>query len=449
MTYGFAGLLCGSALIAGFSGDAFALDRRFELDPRLLEQKVHPVAKARQARPLPPASSVPPAKRVIRKVDARVRQAPAKAGSLQRGKLAGLKSAEGRLSLFKIVPPPVSGETQARSLWDRLIPGGQPEGPLQLEADNISMTFDPRTYQIMPAADGGKIIVDTNRTIPSFVKNFIQEKDSTLRIVSASPTDGKRFYSEMLRAAGFYSVEPDFTMEFGEDPRLLVRAEYRIERTSESLIRNETVLLFTDYGRYAMPPSLQGFLGEVGFQVIEPDLPPHGDPAYRDRFMYVSGGGPLQVTDKVLAALGLKTEVGKVIDGSGWSRSGITLKVRVDRAFDSKGNPYVVTVNDGNPATHALARFLESEGVTVVLLAPEDDFRAVTGKLLAALKLSAGYETHRLWPLRETPYTVQISGFRVNSPVSGRTVFLTDREVTPLMIDLMVRNGYAVTGVQP
>lgn len=441
LTYGLAGLLCGSALMGSFSGHAAAVERRFELDPRILEQKISPDGKAKRP---------PPAKRVTRKTRARGLKGPAMAAPAPKGAAGAEAGVEGRMSLLTMAPSSGAGDmTPVRGLWDRLVPAPQSEGPLEITADNFSLTLDPAVYQVMPAADGGRIVIDANRNIPPLIKSLIQQKDPALRIVSETPAAGKRFYSHLLQAAGFYSVEPDFSMEFGEDPRLSVRADYRIERTPESLLRNETVLLYTGSGRYALPPSLQVFLGSAGFQVIEPDLPRHDAPVSRNRFIQASGGSRAQVADTVLAALGLESEAGKAIEFPGWLRQGISLKVRVDRSFVYKGSPYVLTVFDGNPATYTLTRLLETQGVTVVLLAPEDDFRAVAGKLLAALKLPARYDTHRLWPLRETPYTVQMSGFLLRDPDSGATLFLTDREVTPLMLDLIARNGYAVTAVQP
>jgi hypothetical protein len=440
MTIGLVGLIYGVALIAGFGGEASALDRRFELDTRILDQKTTPVVPVTRA---PATKSVPHKSPPIR-------QAPTEVTSASRG-ISGSKAyTEGRLSLLKMTPE--SGEaamTTLIALWDRLVPAAQPVGPLELRADNFTLSLDPKAYQVLPAADGGKIVIDANRNLPPLIRSLIMEKDPTLRIVSEAPTAGKRFFSQLLAASGFYSVEPDFSVEFGDDPRLSVRADYRIERTPESLMHNDTVLLYTDSGRYALPQSLEGFLGNAGFQVIEPDLPHHDALPHRDQFIQVSAGSRFQVADTVLAALGLETEAGKSIEFTGWVNQGISLMVRVDRAFIYKGKPYALAAFDGNPVTYTLTRLLETQGVTVVVLGQEDDFHAVTGKLLAALKFPATFDRHRLWPLRETPYTVQISGYLLRDTTTGRNIFLTDREVTPLLLDLIDRNGYAVTGIQP
>lgn len=438
MTYGVACLIYCSTIIAGFSGEASALDRRFELDTQSLDRKISPVRHEKQA---PSRKSAP------RKASP-TRQAPSVTTLPSRAPAGSEKYTEGRLSLLKMTPSP--GEEAldtVHALWDRLVPAAQPEGPLELRTDNFTLSLDLKSYQLFPAADGGKIIIDANRSLPPLIRSLILEKDPALRIVSETPAAGKRFFSQLLQAAGFYSVQPDFTIAFGDDPRLSVRADYRIERTPESLMNNETVLLYTGFDRYALPQSLRGFLGNAGFQVIEPDLPGHDAPQRRDRFIQVPAGSRFQVADTVLAALGLETEAGKSIEFTGWVKQGISLMVRVDRAFEYKGRPFALAAFDGNPVTYTLTRLLETQGVTVVVLNQDDDFHAVTGKLLTALKLPASFDLHRLWPLRETPYTVQMSGYLLRDPATGQNVFITDREATPLLLDLIDRNGYAVSGV--
>ena len=257
-----AGLTC-MVLLAGHCSGAYALDSRFELDPRVLDRKIAPAAK--KGTTGHPRKSARKAARTVQPPTAAATSTPA-----EQPVASGAEKYPGTsLSLFRITPSTsAEGMASIRDLWKRLVPKPQPEGPLEIKADNFTLSLDPKMYEFIPAADGKSIIIDANRNLPPPVRSLIQGHDHDVRIVSESPTAGKRFYTQLLQAAGFYSVEPDFSMEFGDDPRLTVRADYRIERTPESLMRNETVLLYTGSGRYALPESLQGFLGNAGFQVI-------------------------------------------------------------------------------------------------------------------------------------------------------------------------------------
>ena len=430
----FATVICGSALLAGFCSVASAVDPRFELEIKELSRKMGPINQ--QKRPL------------------RLKTTPRKRATTPRPVMASIPRSstnldpypDSLLTLIKLAPS--SGEmamTTLHALWDRLIPAPHPDALLELQSDNFMLTLDPNVYQLLPAADGGKVIIDATRSLPPLIKNLIQEKDPLLRIVSETPAAGKPFFSQLLRAAGFYSVEPEFTLEFGDDPRLSVRAEYRIERTAESLLHNETVLLYTSEGRYALPLSLKKFLSGAGFQVIEPDLPPHDTAPRRDRVIQARAGERFQVADLLLDALGLETEAGKGIEFTGWKHRGINLMVQVDRSFTYNGKPFALAAYDGDPINYTLTRLLESQGVTVVILSRKDDFHAVIEKLLAALKLPASFDRHSLWPMRETPYTVQVSGYLVRDSSAERNILLTDREISPLLLDLMKQNGYDST----
>ena len=439
-TYGLAGLACGAALLAGVCGSAVAFDRRFDLDLRTLDQKMAPAVKEKTAQP--PGKSI---RKAARPVPVTSPLVPAEQPVSARPE----KSGEGSLSLLKMTPA-VGDERMAalRPLWERLVPALQSNDPLELRADNFTLTLDPERYRVIPAADGGKIIIDASRSLPPLVRNLIQEKDPGIRVVSEHPSSGTRFFASLLQAAGFYSVEPDFSMEFGDDPRLTVRADFRIERTPDSLLHNEVVLFYTGGARYALPETLQGFLGRQGFQVIEPDLPHHDPPQRQHRFIQVSPGNQFQMADKVLSALNLDTDTGKTLELTGWANQGISLSVRVDRAFDCRGKHYALAVFDGNPVTYTLTRLLEIQGISVVVLGQQDDFRTVTTKLLTALMMPARFDSHRLWPLSETPYSVQVSGFLLRDHGTGRNIVLSDRELDPLLSDLLERNGYAVSGGQ-
>lgn len=432
------GLMGGLLLLGGACDSADAIDRRFELDPQMLDRKIPTVSTVKERQPL---------KKVV-PMSAKPAPLPATVANSARPLSANTPgSTPPLMSLYKTqVAKGNPGIETVRSVWDQLVPAVAGEAPLEIKEDNFSLVLDPERYRMFPAADGGRIIIDAERSLPPLVKSLIQEKLPDVRVISESPATGRRFYVTLLQAAGFYSVEPDFIAEFGDDPRLSVRADYRIEKTSESLVNGEAVLLFTVPGRYALPGTLQKFLGRGGFRVVEPDLPQHDIPPARHRYVHVPSGSQFQVADSVLAALTIDTEIGKPILFTGWSQQGISLSVRADRSFEYKGRRYVLSVFDGNPVNYTLTRLLETQGVTVVVLGRDDDFSTVTRKILGALKLPVAYDSHRLWPLRETPYSVQVTGFLLRDPATDRSLFLTDRELDPTFSDLVTRNGYAISG---
>ena len=423
--WGLSGLICASVFIA-FIGGVSALDHRFELNTRELDKKRGSVAERKRRlpgrRPLPLKSSTP----------------------------LSASTAETE-SLYRLPPLTVAASDRAamitlRTLWKRLVPGLEPEGALELRAESFTLSLDPQALPVLPAADGGKIIIDANRALSPPIISLIQKQEPFSRVISEHPSSGDRFYAKLLKAGGFYSVEPEFPLEFGDDPRLSLRAEYRIERTADSLFNNDTVLLYTAAGRLPLPRSLTVFLAGAGFRVVEPGLPGQAPLPPRDRFVQILPGDRFQVADALLRTLGVVTNAGASMEFTGLLPQGVALTVRVERAFVYNGRRYALVPADAGQLASSLRGVLESQGVTVVLLAKEDDFRIVTGKLLQALSLPVRFDRYRLWPLGESPYTVEMSGFLLRDPATGHDLFLTDRAVTPLLLDIIAGHGYAVTG---
>ncbi|MBC8019386.1 MAG: LysM peptidoglycan-binding domain-containing protein, partial [Verrucomicrobia bacterium] len=156
-----------------------------------------------------------------------------------------------------------------KQAWDRMLPSLKGEQkPIMLQSPAFSLTLDPQRYPIYATMDNGRILVDHNASIPALVKALITEKDPSVRIVSESPVNGKRFLVAMLESAGFYSVEENFSMDFGTDPKLTVRSDFKIEKTSESLMKQDVILM--NAGRNAFSPVIGEFLNKEGFTVYEP-----------------------------------------------------------------------------------------------------------------------------------------------------------------------------------
>ena len=53
-------------------------------------------------------------------------------------------------------------------------------------------------------------------------------------------------------------------MDFGSDPKLTVRSDYKIEKTSDSLLKNDVTLVSLPGKRTSMPELLSSFLAKRG-----------------------------------------------------------------------------------------------------------------------------------------------------------------------------------------
>lgn len=359
------------------------------------------------------------------------------------------KSLAGR-QMLRLEPPETTrseleATVQIHQTWNKLVPpptGGQK--PIILQSPTFSLTLDPQRYPVYTALDNCKILVDRNGSIPALVKSLIMEMDPSVRIVSESPLNGKQFLSAMLDSAGFYSVEEDFSMDFGTDPKLTIHSDFRIEKTPESLFTQNLVLMNAGHSPY--PGAISELLKKDGFTVYEPFASPRPvTNGIARQLRQVTSDKQSDIIDVLLSSISIIPDKNRRLDVFAADSNGISLSVNAERYFERGGQRYVITTFDGDPVTYTLYRILETKGYQVAILDAKDDFRKLTEKLLSRLRIPGTYARHKLSPDKGANYSLYMTGFKVENPdfpVAG--VFLTNLEINQVIRDLLSENGYSI-----
>jgi LysM repeat protein len=351
---------------------------------------------------------------------------------------------------FKLESPvsPLSEQevvNKAHEVWNRIVPPQKEQlKPLALQTSTFSLTLDPERYPMFARMDGGRIVLDQNGSIPPLVKALIENKDATIQIVTEVPSGSKRFLASLLGAGGFYSVEENFNMEFGVDPKLTVQADFKVEKTAESLIKQDVILV--NSGRTSLSPVLGDFLKKEGFTLYEPfaSLKSFGQRDSR-AIHYISAKKQSDTIDAILSAFSVSPERDRRVDVFAADNNGISLSVKAERYFERGGNRYVVTSFDGDPINYTLFRILETKGYNVVILEAQDDFRKVSEKLISRMKIKGGYAQHSLLQDGSAGYSLQMSGFKLDDALlPGGGIFLTDRVMDRVIRDLFTENGFTI-----
>lgn len=336
-----------------------------------------------------------------------------------------------------------------RRVWTQLVPS--PPGSSDrfgYSSSAFSLSLDPAKYPVIPASDGGSILLDGNGTIPSLVESLIQEKNPTVRVVSENTDNRREFYRSLLSAARFYSFEEDFFVGFGTDPNITMHADFKIEKSADSLLRQDLVLLNVADNRRRAPEGLVKFLAGNGFRLLETATPSREGRMAADNLLYViSEKKSKNIVDSLLNALDVKFQTGTSVDLYARDDIGIRLEVSVDRYFEDKGRRFVVAVFNGDPVTYTLVRLLETKGYRVIMLKEGDDLRSVTDNLFSGMEIPARYGEHDLWSAHEVGYGVRMSGVMVPyGRNQDRNVFFTDRNLDPVTQELINVNGYRLGG---
>jgi len=338
----------------------------------------------------------------------------------------------------------------AKQLWTRLVPSAGTSGGNHFDylSNTFSLSLSPERYPTLPAQDGGSILVDGGGTLPELVRALIQEKSPRVRIVSENPANRRRFYRSLLVAAQFYSFEEDFSVAFGADPKITVHADFKIEKSPDSLLRQDIALLNVSENRRATPDGLVRFLTESGFRLLEAGSRSDQKEAGAGDLLYqITEKTPRKILDSFLDALSVPFETGRNIDLYARENIGIRLDVPVDRYFEENGQRYVVALFNGDPVNYTLIRLLETKGYRVIMLQEGDDFHSIADKVLSGLHLPGRYGEHDLWPMRDVGYGVRMSGAMIRDRKNpDRNLFVTDRNLDPLVKELTGLNGYHLLG---
>lgn len=369
--------------------------------------------------------------------------------SMQSAKTAAISEGAGQSFVLESPVSPFSEQeatVKVRQVWDKLLPPLKDEQKsIMFQSPSFSLTLDPQRYPIFATMDSGKIVLDQNATIPSLVKTLIAEKDPSLRIISESPLNGKRFLSAILASAGFYSVEENFSMDFGADPKLTIHSDFKIEVTPESLIKQDIVLMNSGFA--PLSPVIDSFLKKEGFRLYEPfaSIQP-AVPVIQRTLYQISTANQSDIIDALLTSVSVTPDKDRFIDVFAADNNGISLSVKAQRYFERNGKRHVVTSFDGDPVTYTLFRILETKGYQVLILEAQDDFRKISDKLLTRLKIQGQYAQHKLEQNVGANYSLQMSGYMLDGaglPAGG--LFVTNLVLDRVIRDLLIENGYSIT----
>ncbi len=348
--------------------------------------------------------------------------------------------------------PPVSSvtveemNTKIRPVWNKIIPSvGDELKPISIQTPTFSLTLDSNSFPMFTAMDKGKIVVDPDNAVPDLVKSMISEKDPSVRFVSGADADGKRLLSAIIANAGFFSVEEDFKLEFGADPTITVRSDFKIEKSSESILNQDVILL--NAGRLALPAQVGNFLQKEGFSLHEPFAKLQTvAPAVPRSLHQVLSKTSVGILDSLLSALSITSEKDCRLDIFTAGADGISLTVNAERYIERGGQKTLITHFDGDPVSYTLFRILETRGYKVVILDPNDDFRNIADKLLLRLNIKGTYAKHVFEPDPLANYSLQMSGYRIEGaglPLNG--VFITNLEFDNFFRDVFTENGYKIS----
>lgn len=383
-----------------------------------------------------------------RRANIRAKSKAAKRHKTHAGKEDGIISGYHKLRMT--VYPGLEGNalSEIKDKWSRLVPlAPETTEPLRISGLNYSLSLDSSRYPVLPAADGGKIIVDAEGALPAFVKEILRESDPGIRVASERPYNRKKFIADILNAAHFYSIEENFALHFGSDPKVTVTSDFMIEKTEESLTKNDVVLLNVTPENMGLPLPIVSRLEKEGFHMV--DLSPASQDQKKsvaDNVLYrINDKNQRGIVDSLLSAFSVTAMHDKEIELDDGLSSGISLTVRADRFVETSGMRIAISFREENPVQYTLFKLLQLKGYQVVNISASDNFQKTTEKVLSALRIPGAYGMHHLGRPGETSMDVQLTGFLVRkSGGKDGDAFFTNVEIDSLAREAAGYKGYTV-----
>lgn len=347
-------------------------------------------------------------------------------------------------------PKPTTKSTDSaamlKAVWENIVPAQKDENKvLTFKSESFTLSLDPARYRLFSAMDGSRILIDHEKNITPQYKSLISAQEPNLQIIIEPLSDEKHFLASLLGVAKFYSVEEDFNLEFGVDPRLEIRSDFKVERTSDSLYKNEVILL--NAAKTRTLPSVISFLKNQGFTLHEPFATSAVPLVTRQNILVqITAKTEPKIVDALLAALSLPVEQNKYLEVTPAKDSGIKLSIKLERAFEQNGKRYVILCSD-DPAAASISAILKSGGENVIVFKSGDNFSTIAEKILGGLGIRAKYGFQYLWPVERANVSLQLSGIMIEGVgQNGGSLFITDREITSGIMDIAAGNGYIFKG---
>ncbi|WP_298433678.1 LysM peptidoglycan-binding domain-containing protein [Geobacter sp.] len=317
-------------------------------------------------------------------------------------------------------------------LWEQLVPDQGRVEPITLGGRVLS----PEEYPLLLAADGGRILVDLRGSLNGAAKSQLVQKYPDIRVLPRGSENFKEFFTDLLRTAEFARIEENPTVELGADPRLAVRADFRITALPAAGHGPESILIFVDENGPSLPTPLKEYLNHKGYRVAElsrKESPRADEPGYDLRFL--PPAQPCEMVLSLLEILSLKLDRNRIVTGSMGQNAESRFSIRVDGLFETGGQRFILDCGENDSYNYTLYRLLQLQGYGIVQPQPKDDYATVTEKLMQELNYPFAFGRYDFDYGR---YRISVTGFKITrrGDSSGR-LLLVNKPSDPVFAELL------------
>jgi hypothetical protein len=323
---------------------------------------------------------------------------------------------------------------RVKEFWARLFPerklletaaGKEAEGSVQ---DSFLVGVNGKEIRIVPPG-----------TQPVF-GNMSGAGAENGETVVADPANEKGFVKELLQAAGFATTDGGVPLEFGTEPKLLLKVDFTAAQRIPGAENRKTILVLLEKnGCQVLPESFVSYLAARNFRVVAwCDMTGSSPVPSSVKVLSTPPGGPDAMVDTVLEALGIQTSKDFPIEIVVGQTGAAPLSVTVDRYFEGNGKRFFVDFGTAAPNRATLFRLLELAGYQRIGISGTDDLRAVAAKISLAMNVSTEYRPYRIASQPDGLFMLELPGVFFQKPgTGGEKTLLLDHPLEQPFSDLL------------
>lgn len=323
---------------------------------------------------------------------------------------------------------------RAKEFWARLFPERKPVEP----GSGMAVAGSAR-YPLLAGFNGKKIRIVPPGILPVF-ENLSGAGAEKWETVVADPTNEKGFVKDLLQTAGFATTDGGAPLDFGTEPKLLLKVDFTAAQRMPGAEARKTILVpLEKNGCQALPASFVSYLAAKNFRLVawcdsSEKLPVSSNV----QVISVPPGKPEVLVDAVLEALTIKTSKDYSIEIVVGRTGEAPLMVTVDRYFEADGKRFFLDFGNEAPNRATLFRLLELAGYQRIAIGGTDDFQTVAAKISGAVNIPAAYRKYHFTSVPDGLFTLEMAGILFQqSGLGGGKIFLTDILLGSPFFDLL------------
>jgi hypothetical protein len=296
-----------------------------------------------------------------------------------------------------------------------------------------------------------RVIVDLNNELPPEVGRLIESSWETHRVIHLVSQDSLRSALDKVLAACSYPqvLRAGEPLEWGGDMFLKITADWVIRLSdNEEGVSSIAAVYLSPTDPEGVPQTIQGYLQELGVQVIQ--YPPRetGSPEAPVVQRMVAGGSPEALVEELLQTTGHSFSRNVEIPVYQSQKDDVRLIITADFFLEVKGSESIITLRDLGPEVLAL---LEKNGFEVLSLAAQPDPSTAAAETLQFLGVPHDSGSHTFTVLQgDTSRNIQLAvPGTVFTSAGGRVILATPLNLPDGIAGFLSQKGYQTLLLTP